>query len=188
VVWGGGLPESARAARAEGSRVRAWTAAAAHSLRAAGVEAEDAPHLGAEGARAVENAVRTWSRVWGRRPLLGGRSFRELVLWNELPLWWTAEQWFRTEARAVRAVGAIERLALVLEAERPAEVEGSGLDPAEAILLARTATALGVFHHATPPRAESAVAAWRGRAQRDRWAAAARRLSPFRRRTDAPCS
>src|SRR5262249_20166837 len=87
------------------------------------------------------------ARVWGRRPLVDGRSFRELVEWKGTSLWWMTETFFRTSTEAVACVGHAETFLRILEAESPQEVEAVGLDARDVVLLERAATARGVLCH-----------------------------------------
>ena len=103
--------------------------------------------LPADAEREIETATRTFARVWGRRPLVDGRSFRELLEWKGASLWWMVETHFRTSTEAVACARQAEILLRVLEAEAPQEVEGVGLPNRDAVLLERAATARGVLCH-----------------------------------------
>jgi len=108
-----------------------------------------------EEADAVDEAAMAWTKAWGARPLLDGRSFRDLLAWKGVSLWWFAELYLFHSTEAPRYVRTIETLHRVLEAERPAEVEAAGLRAEDAVLLERVCAARGVlFHgrHAPPPR------------------------------------
>jgi hypothetical protein len=100
--------------------------------------------------------VRTFARVFGLRPLVDGRSFRELFAWKDTPLWWMVEASFRASAEACACVRQAETLLRILEAETPQEVEGVGLSGRDAVLLERAATARGVLCH-THTRARAAA-------------------------------
>jgi len=98
VVWGGGSPAPARERQREGADVVCWPGAPASSLEREGFPfraVEDV--LGPEGLAATDSAVRTWARVWGRLPLVDGKSFRELVEWRGASLLWCAEAFLRNE-------------------------------------------------------------------------------------------
>jgi hypothetical protein len=138
------------------------------------------PHRRASADRAIDfadPAVRIWTRVWGRLPLVDGQSFRELAQWKGESLWWMGEAFFRTATEAPRCVQVAERFLDLLEAEDPVEVEAVGLPPDEALLLSRACTAKGVLYHgpaAVRPRTLPSTWEWRGR--RDAWAASLRGL------------
>ncbi|HSB60801.1 MAG TPA: hypothetical protein VLI67_03725, partial [Vicinamibacteria bacterium] len=124
-------------------------------------------------ASAIESVVRTWSRVWGRLPLLDGRSFRELAEWKGVSLWWMGEAFFRDATEAPRCVRAAEAFLRLLEAEAPAEVEAVGLPPNDALLLSRACTVRGVLYHGpAAPRPRVAPRSWERRGRREAWAAA----------------
>ncbi len=94
--------------------------------------------------------MRTWARVWGRRPLVDGRSFREIFDWKGTSLWWMAESFFRSSLQAPACVRLVETWLRILEAEGPDEVEAVGLPARESVLLERAATSRGVLTHGTP--------------------------------------
>lgn len=107
--------------------------------------------LGAEGLAAADGAARTWARVWGRLPLLDGKSFRELVEWREASLLWSAAAFLRDETAGPRCARTAEIALRLLETTGATEVDGPGLAPADALLLARASTALGVLFHGPVP-------------------------------------
>lgn len=132
---------------------------------------------------AVDAVVRTWARVWGRLPLVDGRSFRELVEWKGVSLWWMGEAFFRAATEAPRCVRLAETFLRLLQAERPAEVEAVGLPPGDALLLSRACTVEGVLYHGPAvPRPRVSPRAWASRGRREAWAASLRALG---RRTPA---
>lgn len=122
--------------------------------------------LGGEGLAAAEAAGHTWARVWGRVPLVEGRSFRDLVEWRGASLLWTAEAFLREATAGPRCACTADLCLRLLEATRPSEVDALGLEPADGLLLARACTAAGVLLHDAP----SAAPALRlpGRARRGR--------------------
>ena len=82
---------------------RLWPGAPASSLEREGDPfraVEDV--LGPEGLAAAAAAARTWARVWGRLPLVDGKSFRELVEWRGASLLWCAEAFLRDETAGPR--------------------------------------------------------------------------------------
>ncbi len=91
--------------------------------------------------------MRRWARVWGRRPLVDGRSFREIFEWKGASLWWMTESFLRTAPESPACVGLVETWLRILEAEAPDEVEAVGLPPRAAVLLERAATSRGVLFH-----------------------------------------
>ena len=161
---------AARRAR-EGAEVLLLDGGSEAPLSRAGVPCRQ-PAVSPEAAAAVDGAVRTWARVWGRLPLRDGRSFRELAEWKGVSLWWMGEGFFRESTEAPRCVRAVESFLRLLEAEAPAEVEAGGLLPAEALLLSRACTARGVLYHG-PAAARPRVppGAWASRGRREAWGA-----------------
>lgn len=152
VVWGGGSPAPARERQREGADVVCWPGAPASSLEREGIPfraVEDV--LGPEGLAATDSAVRTWARVWGRLPLVDGKSFRELVEWREASLLWCAEAFLRDETAGPRCARAAEIALRLLEATTPSEVDAPGLAPDDALLLARACTARGILFHGPAP-------------------------------------
>ena len=73
-----------------------------------------------EAAGAVEDAAVSWTKAWGARPLLDGRSFRELLSWKGVSLWWFAELYLHHSTRATRYVRLVECFFRILAAERRA--------------------------------------------------------------------
>jgi hypothetical protein len=152
VVWGGGSPSPARERHAEGASVVCWPAAPGSSLEREGVPfrtVEDV--LGSEGLAAADAALRTWARVWGRLPLVDGKSFRELVEWRGISLLWCAEAFLRDRTAGPRCARTAEIALRLLEATTPSEVDALGLLPADALLLARACTVRGVLFHGPSP-------------------------------------
>ena len=97
MVWGGGSASLARARHGEGAEVVAWPGADTSALVRADVPVRPLEAvIGEEGLAAAEAAARTWARLWGRVPLLDGRSFRDLVAWRE-----TGRSLFAVEARGI---------------------------------------------------------------------------------------
>lgn len=121
---------------------------------------------GAAARDAADEAAMAWTKAFGRRAWRDGRSLRDLLVFRDLPLWWFAELYLYHSTEAPARVRAIETAALVLERERPDEVDAIGLSPADALLVARTCRALGVLYLGrTPsvPRAGVAGTSWRSR-------------------------
>src|SRR5262249_33822470 len=112
--------------------------------------------LGGSAAEEVETSAVRWTKDWGRRPLLDGRSFRDLYEWKGVSLWWFAELYLHHSTEATRFVRAIEVLHRLLDALGPDELEAHGLPEDEALLAQRTATARGVLFHRGPPGREGA--------------------------------
>jgi hypothetical protein len=168
VVWGGGSPGPARDRLREGATVVSWPGAGASALERAGVPfraVEDV--LGPEGLSAADGAARTWARVWGRLPLLEGKSFRELVPWRGSSLLWSASAFLLEETAAPRCARTAELALRLLEATAPSEVDAPGLDRVAALLLARACRARGVlFHGPTPAAGEPLAVGRRGRGLR----------------------
>jgi hypothetical protein len=109
--------------------------------------------LGPEGLSAADGAARTWARVWGRLPLLEGKSFRELVPWRGSSLLWSASAFLLEETAAPRCARTAEIALRLLEATAPAEVDAAGLTRADALLLARACRVRGVLFHGPAPAA-----------------------------------
>jgi hypothetical protein len=126
----------------------AWDEAAEAALRNAGASARTvAEFLGPAAAEEVDAAALRWTKDWGRRPLLDGRSFRDLYAWKGVSLWWFAELYLHHSTEATRLVRVIEVAHRLLEAEGPDEVEAHGLPEDEALLVARTCLRRGVLFH-----------------------------------------
>ncbi len=146
LFWSSGPDEIARRRHAEGAWFLAWSEAGATSLGRAGI-----PHrtedLSADAADAVDEAAIAWTKSWGKRPVVDGRSIRELLAWKGVSLWWFAELYLHYSTRSPAHVRLVERFHRILEQERPDEVEVSGLDSIETTLLGRACTARGVLFH-----------------------------------------
>jgi hypothetical protein len=153
VFWGGGSAAAARARHGADVRFVAWNDAVADDLRRAGVTWRAASsYLEPAGAEHIEEAAGAWTKAWGRRPLVDGKSFRALVRWNGQSLWWWAELYLHHSTEATRYVRLIELLARILEAEAPDEAEIVGLPRDEALLAARACTAWRVLLQGRAPR------------------------------------
>lgn len=168
VFWGGGSAERARALAAQGASFLLWDEAGAGALREAGVEAgRPGAYVTLEESDQIDEAAIAWTKDWGRRPLVDGRSFRELFEWKGVALWWFAELYLHHSTRAPRYVRILETLSLVLDAERPDEVEAVGLPADDTVLLARICTARGLLFHGRVPPARSSgptrLVSWRSR-------------------------
>jgi hypothetical protein len=109
--------------------------------------------IGNEGLTAAAAAARTWTRLWGRLPLVDGRSFRELVSWRDTSLLWLAEGFIRNETAGPRCAEIAEISLRLLEATGAGEVDAAGLEAADAVLLSRACTARGVLYHGPTPKA-----------------------------------
>ena len=148
VVWGGGSAGRASVRHREGAAVVSWPGTDASPLERAGVPFKAvADLLGPEGLAAAEGAARTWARVWGRLPLVDGKSFRELVEWRGSSLLWSAEAFLREVTAGPRCARTVEIAMRLLETTAPSEVDAAGLAPADALLLARVSIARGVLFH-----------------------------------------
>ena len=152
VVWGGGSPGPARDRHRAGASVFCWPGADPSPLERAGVPFRAVEGLlGAEGLAADDGAARAWARVWGRLPLLDGKSFRELVEWRGASLLWSAAAFLRDETAGPRCARTAEFALRLLETTGATEVDAPGLAPADALLLARASTARGVLFHGSAP-------------------------------------
>ena len=80
VVWASGSADLAARRVKEGATLLVLDPRAEGALEKAGLPFRRPP-TSPETVDAVEAAVRTWARVWGRLPLVDGRSFRELAEW-----------------------------------------------------------------------------------------------------------
>lgn len=162
--------DAARARRLAGEDVAlvAWDSRAAEALGRAGIGhrllSDWVDAAGRE--RAAEAAI-AWTKEWGRRPVLDGKPFRDLLEWKGVSLWWFAELYLHHCTEAPRFVRLVETFHRLLEATAPEEVEAVGLPPAEALLLARTCTARRVLFHgpAGRPRRRGVLAV----SLRSRW-------------------
>jgi Capsule polysaccharide biosynthesis protein len=93
---------------------------------------------------AADEAAIAWTKEWGKRPLLDGKSFRDLLAWKGVSLWWFAELYLHHSTDSPRYVRVIETLHRLLEAARPDEVAADGLAAEETVLLVRLCRARGV--------------------------------------------
>jgi hypothetical protein len=144
-----------------GARILAWDADAEQALRSARVPFDTvAGLLGAQGQGAIEDATIAWTKALFRRPLQDGRSFREILSWDGVPLAYFAELYLYYSTAAPGYVRAIESFERVLAALRPSEVEAAGLEAAELALLQRTCTARGILFQGPVP-ALSRATHWR---------------------------
>jgi hypothetical protein len=170
ILWAEGSCDLAARRAAEGAIVLAVDERAARALEKAGVS-----HRRTSADHTIDGpdpAVRTWTRVWGRLPLVDGLSFRELAEWKGVSLWWMGEAFFRTATEAPRCVSVAESFLRLLEAEDPAEVEAVGLSTNDALLLSRACTVKGVLYHgpaSARPRTHPSAWEWQGR--REAWGA-----------------
>lgn len=134
--------------RSSAASVVAWDEAAESALRAGGAPFRTvAQVLGPGAADEVDTAAVRWTKDWGRRPLLEGRSFRDLYAWKGVSLWWFAELFLHHSTEATRFVRVIEVAHRLLDAEAPDEVEVHGLPEDEALLVERTCLARGILCH-----------------------------------------
>jgi hypothetical protein len=158
VLWGGGR-DLAPALAAPDATVVARDPVAAEDLRRAGVAGRAVgDYLGALEQDRIDEAAIAWTKSFGERPLVDGRPLRDLLEWKGVSLWWFAELYLHHSTAAPRYVRWIETCERLLAAERPDEVEASGLDSAETLLLARTCTARGVLFQGAPPQPRAAGA------------------------------
>jgi len=147
VICGGG---SAAALSRHGSDARfvAWSDAGRALLEDAALEhAHIHDLLGREAMESVEDAAVAWTKAWGKRALLDGKSFRDLYAWKGVSLWWFAELYLFHSTAAPRYVRTIDSMLRLLEAETPDEVEAVGLSDTERVLLRRACTAAGILYH-----------------------------------------
>lgn len=152
VVWGGGSASLARARHGEGAEVVAWPGADISALVRADVPVRPLEAvIGEEGLAAAEAAARTWARLWGRVPLLDGKSFRDLVEWRETSLLWLTEAFIRRETAGPGCARLAEVALRLLEVTRADEVDAAGLGRREAVVLSRACTARGVLLHGPTP-------------------------------------
>jgi hypothetical protein len=145
VLWGDGGIEAARARHEEGAVLLLWDGERSPAFDAAGLAYRSAASLTATAQDAIDEAAMAWTKEWGRRPLLDGRSFRELFAWKGVALWWFAELYLHHSTDAPRHVRVIESIHRVLDAETPEEVETIGLSAEDTLLVERTCTARGVL-------------------------------------------
>jgi glycosyltransferase involved in cell wall biosynthesis len=159
VLCGGAATAAVREQAAQGATLLAWTEAAEAALRAAGLSFRTLDETLRAGAQdEIDEAAIAWTRRFGRLPLLEGRSFREMLAWKGVSLWWFAELYLHHSTGATRRVRLIECFHRVLEQIRPDEVESFGLKSEEALLLARVCIARQVLCHG-PRRAAPAAGA-----------------------------
>ncbi|PYQ51930.1 MAG: hypothetical protein DMF78_12295, partial [Acidobacteria bacterium] len=153
---------AAAAAAAREQTTVAWDEEAEKALRARGaVFRTVAQVLGPGAGEAIDDAAVAWTKAFGRRPLVDGRSFRELYAWKGVSLWWFAELFLHHSTQAAHYVRVIEVAHRLLDGERPDELEAHGLPADEALLVERSCTARGVLFHggsAGPARRRSVAA------------------------------
>lgn len=147
LLWGDGGVEVARARHEEGALLLLWDGERSATFDAAGIPYRSAATLTAAAQDEIDEAAMAWTKDWGRRPLLDGRSFRELFAWKGVSLWWFAELYLHHSTDAPRHVRVIETVHRILDAETPDEVETIGLAPEDTLLVERTCTARGVLFH-----------------------------------------
>ncbi len=163
-----------------GARTLAWDEAAAQALSSARVPCDTVQGLLGPAARTeAEDAATPWTKAFGRRPLLEGRSFRELISWKGVALFYFAELYLHHSTASPGHVRSIELFHRVLEKTAPREVEAAGLGPAETLLLQRTCMARGVLFHGDPKPAGSALAVLRV-SMESRWNNLKTALSAFK--------
>ena len=142
VIWGSGPLALARRRVMEGARLVAWDAPRGEALIREGIAcATRAECLSREDREAVDRSAVAWTKSWRQRPLLDGRSFQELLVWDRVSLWWFAELYLHHSTGAARRVRLIETFYRLLQREAPDEVEAVGLGDEACLLLERTATA-----------------------------------------------
>ena len=187
VLLGDAGVETARGRHEEGASILLWDGERAPALDAAGIPYRAASALTAGAQDAIDEAAMAWTKDWGRRPLEGGKSFRELFAWKGVSLWWFAELFLHHSTDAPRHVRAIETVHRILEDEAPDEVESIGLSPEDTLLVERTCTARGVLFHGPRrltrhPGARKAAAVVR----RSRWNAAKAMVTAAKARLAGP--
>jgi hypothetical protein len=172
VIWSSGPHGRARDLRARGARFLAWDAAAAAQLAGLGIE-HQLVRLDVETRDLVDQAAIDWTKRFGLRPLMDGRTLKEIFVWEPgdgapaWSWWWFVELFLHHSTEATAHVRRIETFRALLAREKPAEVEASGLPAVDTVLLARTAIAEGVLFHGRIPSLSPGTAAVRHRAQRD---------------------
>lgn len=173
VLWGEGGAATARARHEDGAALLLWDGERSAALDEAGVPYRSAASLTAGAQDEIDEAAMAWTKEWGRRPLVDGRSFRELFEWKGVSLWWFAELYLHHSTDGPRHVRVIESVHRILDAEAPDEVETVGLSPEDTLLVERTCTAHGVLFHG-PRRLTQFPAARRvaGVVRASRWNAA----------------
>jgi len=151
VIWADGPLAQARRHVLEGAELLAWHAVAGEALRGEGVPCRTLEEvLTNEDRTAIEEAAIAWTKDWGRRPLIDGRSFRELYEWKGVSLWWFGELFLHHSTGAPGHVRQIETCERLLSRLAPEEVEAVGLGTVSTRLLARTCTAHRILFHGDP--------------------------------------
>lgn len=170
VVWGSGSAREARARAEGGATLLLWGEAQAVALEQEGVPFTTVTRaLDPGDADAVDEAAITWTKEWGRRPMRDGKSFRELLEWKGVSLWWFAELFLHHSTGATQRVRTIETLHRVLAALGPTEVEAVGLSPEDETLLARTCIARGILFHGPRRSGAAGFGPALGVSLRSRW-------------------
>jgi hypothetical protein len=111
----------------------------------------------------LDERAMSWTKAWGRAPLVDGRSFRDLLSWKGVSLWWFAEIYLYHCTRVPNWVRLIETVERILEVEAPDEVQANGLSAEDEVLVGRVCQGRGVLDHCRrrPPRVRLAVRRWR---------------------------
>lgn len=155
-IFGDASLADARRCVLSGSELLVWDSTRAQQLVRDGVACTSrAARLSAEDRQGIDNAATAWTKAWGKRPLIDGRSFRELYEWKGVSLWWFAELFLHHSTQATHHVRLIETFRRLLQREAPDEVEAIGLGRVEMTLLERTCTAQRILFHGArgrPPR------------------------------------
>lgn len=162
VFWAAGSAGAARAHARAGARILLWEAAGEKDLVAAGVPFVRLGDLLTEDDRdAIDEAAIDWTKEWGKRPLIDGRSFRERVRWKGVSLWWFAELYLHHSTRSPALVRTIETMVRALERLGAEEAEAAGLRGPDALLLSRVCAARRVLFHGAAGRAPGRAGALR---------------------------
>lgn len=139
LLFDGAEVEAARAVVAGGSRVVAFSDAAAARLAATGVthtRAVDA--LGDDPEMPLYRATADWTRAFGvRAEDASGRPLRDALRYRRTTLWWWAELYLHHNTEAARRVRFLETLARVIEHTRATVVRAHGLAADETLLAKR---------------------------------------------------
>lgn len=148
LFWGDGAPRIARKRHAAGATFVLWKEENAHQLEAAAVPfSRVGTLLTLEQRDEIDEVAMAWTKAWGKRPLIDGKSFRELLEWKGTSLWWFAELYLYHSTASPHRVRVIETLLRILEEESPDEVEALGLTREDTVLLARACSARRVLFH-----------------------------------------
>lgn len=139
----GGSVEAARAARARGDRVIAFSDEASGRLEAAAIPfSRSVDALGDDPEMPLYRAAADWTRAFGTKARdAKGETLRAALRYRETTLWWWAELYLHHNTEAARRVRFLETAARVIEQFGGSSVRTHGLSTDETLLTERLCAA-----------------------------------------------